>query len=337
MSHVETDRLKLDLLIRGFQVSRMIRALADLSVADKIEPSGSLAIEALAAQCKVMVSPLLRMLRAVACFGIFSVGQDNMVGHTPLSILLRSDTPASMHHSARFWTTPGSWRAWEYLDVAWQGETPHVAAWGTTRFEYLKSHPEESHIFDAMMANFPDNRHEAIAQAYDFSSAQKIIDLGGGTGATLRQILARHKGPSGMTFDRADVVSGFDESNSVDGRLSAQAGDFRVAIPSGGDIYLMVRVLHDWSDETAIQILKRCRQAMKPSARLLICEHLLQPDPKQNSPTEYLIDTQMMAMFGDARERSEAEFNLILKDAGMKLGQVIPTSSVISIFEAGPA
>jgi O-methyltransferase domain len=281
MSNPENDRLKLDLLIRGFQVSRIIRVLADFSVADKIDSHGSLAIGTLATQCKVKVGPLLRMLRAVACFDVFSVGPRNEVRHTPLSILLRTDTPASMCHSARFWTTSGSWRAWEYLDVALQGEVPHVAAWGTTRFEYLKSHHDESRIFDAMMANFPDNRHEAIATAYDFSGAQKIIDVGGGTGATLKHILSRHAGPKGVTFDRQDVVSGVDETAFMDGRLSAQAGDFLVTIPSGGDIYLMVRVLHDWSDEKALQILKTCRAAMKPTARLLICELVLDQNPKK--------------------------------------------------------
>lgn len=336
MSQQDNDRLKLDLLIRGFQVSRIIRVLADLSLADKIEPHGSLTIEILAAQCEVKVQPLLRMLRAAACFDVFSVGPRNEVCHTPLSLLLRTDTPASMCHSARFWTTPGSWRAWEYLEVALQGEVPHVAAWGTTRFEYLKSHPDESRTFAAMMANFPDSRHEAIATAYDFSSVHQIIDVGGGTGATLKHILSRHAGPKGVTFDRQDVVSGVDQDALMDGRLSAQAGDFFITVPSGGDVYLMVRVLHDWSDESAIQILKNCRAAMKPTARLLICEFVLQQDSKSNVVRELLLDAQMMTMFGDAHERTELEFAALLNESGLKLTRVISTSATISILEVEP-
>ena len=60
-----------------------------------------------------------------------------------------------------------------------------------SRFDYLRQHPDEARIFDAMMANYPDNRHAAIAEGYDFSGAGLIADIGGGNGATLRHILTR--------------------------------------------------------------------------------------------------------------------------------------------------
>ena len=104
----------------------------------------------------------------LASFHIFQLTADGAVAHTPRSRLLRTDTPNSMHHAARFWTGPGSWNAWGKLDVAMTGGIPHEAAWNMDRFTYLRQHPDEARIFDAMMANFPDNRHAAIAAAYDF-------------------------------------------------------------------------------------------------------------------------------------------------------------------------
>ena len=62
------------------------------------------------------------------------------------------------------WTGHGSWGAWGMLDVAMTGGIPHEAAWSMSRFDYLRQHPDEARIFDAMMANYPDNRHAAIAE-----------------------------------------------------------------------------------------------------------------------------------------------------------------------------
>jgi hypothetical protein len=154
------DRVALDLLVRGFQISQMLRLVADLGVADRIPPNVRITIDALATECGVQSQPLLRVLRALAAFGVFTVAADGDIGHSPRSRLLRTDTPNSMHHSARFWTAAGSWGAWGKLDVAMTGGVPHVAAWNMTRFEYLRVHPDEARGFDAMMANFPDNRHQ---------------------------------------------------------------------------------------------------------------------------------------------------------------------------------
>ena len=132
------DREELELLLRGFQVSRMLRLVADLGVADKIAREGAVSLHNLAAACSVRPEPLTRVMRALAAFRIFQVSTDGNVSHTPRSLLLRIDTPNSMHHSARFWTGPGSWKAWGELDVAMTGRTPHEAAWSMSRFAYLR-------------------------------------------------------------------------------------------------------------------------------------------------------------------------------------------------------
>jgi hypothetical protein len=111
MTEHADDRLAVDLLIRGFQVSRTIRLVADLAIADRIAPGASGSISELAKACGVLAQPLLRALRLLAAFGIFRVDAQGTVTHTPRSLLLRTDVPNSLHYSARFWTRPGSWRA----------------------------------------------------------------------------------------------------------------------------------------------------------------------------------------------------------------------------------
>ena len=308
--------------------------MADLGIADRITPDGGVSVGDLARDCGVQLQPLVRVLQALAAFDVFALAPDGSVVHTARSRLLRTDRPNSLHHAARFWTAPGSWRAWERLDVALTGGVPHEAAWGMGRYEYLRAHPDEARIFDAMMANFPDQRHAAMAAAYDFSGARLIVDIGGGNGAMLRHILARFQGPRGLVFDLEDVVRAIPPGGLMEGRIAVKAGSFFDGVPAGADVYLLIRVLHDWRDEDCLRILSACRAAMAPETLLLIGELILDPDPARGWPTGYLQDMQMMAIFGSARERTEAEFRGLLAEAGFAPRRAIPTGSPISILEA---
>ena len=330
------DQVALDMLIRGFQVSRMLRLVADLGIADKIPKEGNCNVRDLAIVCAVLATPLLRVLRALAAFGIFRIGADGSVAHSPRSVLLRTDEPNSFHYGAKFWTAPGSWKAWGALDAALVGDIPHQIAWNTSRFQYLREHPEEARNFDAFMANFPDHRHQAVAASYDFSGAALITDIGGGNGEALRRILSRFPGPRGLVFDRDDVIAAIPPDARSGGRIDVLGGSFFDNVPEGADIYLLVRVLHDWSDDDCIRILRNCRTAMTGSARLLIVEQILEPDPTLGPPAGYLIDTQMMAMFGTARERTESEFGELLQTSGLALARVIATTSPVSVLEVIP-
>ena len=330
------DRQALILLMRGFQISRAIRVAADLGIADRIAAEGRRPVDELAAECAVQADPLLRCLRALASFGIFRVDDDRRVAHSPRSLLLRAEAADSLHAAARFYTAPGSWRAWEALDEALVGRVPHEAAWGTSRFEYLRGHPEEARRFDHYMACFPDRHHQAIAEAYDFSACRTAVDVGGGAGETLRRILARHPAMTATVLDRQDVVEAIPAALLLGGRIRAQAGDCFEAIPAGADLYLLVRVLHDCPDADGRRLLRTCRQAMAPGSRLLIGEQILDPDPSRGSPASYLVDLQMMAMFGSARERTEAEFQALLAAADFHFLRTIATASSISIIEAEP-
>ena len=332
-----SDVEALDLLIRGFQVSQMLRLVADLAVADQLPDDATRSVDDLASECGVVSLALLRVLRALAAFDVFRVTMDGQVSHSPRSRLLRSDAPTSLRTAARFWAAPGSWRAWGELHAALTGGIPHQVAWQTSRFDYLRQHPDEARVFDAFMAGMRDDRHDAIAAAYDFSSAGMIVDVGGGNGETLRRILRRFPGPRGLVLDRDDVIEAIPAAARLSGRIDAQGGDFLQGVPGGADLYLLVRVLHDWPDEDCVRILKNCRFAMPNHARLLIVEQLLNPDPQHGRPTTYLLDIQMMAMFGTARERSREEFAQLLSASGFTAVRAIPTQSVVSIVEAAPA
>jgi hypothetical protein len=334
---IDSERSEFDLLLRSFQVSRMLRLVADLGIADRISLDEHLSLNDLAADCGVQPQPLLRILRALASFEIFAIAPDGSITHTPRSRLLRTDLPNSMHHAARFWAAEGPWRTWEKLDAALIGEmTPHEAAWGMGRFDYLRENPHEARLFDAMMAHFPDDRHAAIAEAYDFSAARLIADIGGGDGATLRQILTRFPKPSGLLFEREDVIGSISHDKLLGGRISLVKGSFFESVPVGADIYMLTRVLHNWPDADCLRILRACRPAMEPGALLLLGEQILEPNPADGRPTDYLLDVQMMVMFGSARTRTQSEFASLLADSGFVMRRIVSTRSPVSLVEAAP-
>jgi hypothetical protein len=186
------------------------------------------------------------------------------------------------------------------------------------------------------MSEFADSRHRAVAEVYDFSQFKMIVDVGGGTGAALKQIFARYPEPRGIVFDRPEVVAEIPPAECLNGRITVAGGSFFDEVPEGADLYLLMGVLHNWSDEDGVRALKVVRKAMPCDARVLIVEHMLEPDPELGNPVTYLLDMQMMAMFEDARERTESEFRELLVAAGFSPPRLIPTKSLVSILESFP-
>lgn len=125
-------------------------------------------------------------------------------------------------------------------------------------------------------------------------------------GVSLRHNLARSPATRGLVFDREDVVASLTPQDLMHGRISALGGSFFDGVLGGADAYLLIRILYSWSDDHCLRILRACRAAMGSDAVLPLGEELLEPDPARGKGTGYLIDVQMMTMFGHARARSES-------------------------------
>jgi len=333
MTAMPGDIVFLHHLINGFKVSRMLGLVADLSIADRIPVKQAVSAASLAGENSVLADPLLRVCRALASVGIFTVQADNMIGHSRLSALLRTDSVPSLHYAARLFTAPSEWGAWGALDQAMLGATPFEALWSASRFDYLREHPEQGRLFDAVMANSPDDRLSAVAAGYDFSAASLIVDVGGGNGALLHAILTHHQQPRGLVFDREDVVSAIPAEDRLGNRIQVKAGDFFRQAPPAADIYLLSWILHDWADEQCLRILGNCRLAIQPGARLLLIERLLEPDPTKGDVKDYLSDIQMMVDHG-GRERTLPEFQILLTSSGFGTARPIRTASSVWIIES---
>ncbi len=325
-------------LLHGFQVARMIHVAAELGITDRIDDAPRPA-EALALDCGAHPEMLLRLCRALAAFGVFTVDAEGRVGQSPLSATLRSDARPTLLHAARYWGSPSVWATWGQLEhTVRRGAPAFEACFGASYFAWLGSHPEEAERFDLFMRHSPDDQHRAVAAAYDFGDAATIVDVGGGDGALLAAVLTAFPAARGVLWDQAHVVAGAGAVlAAVRARCEIRSGDFFAEAPEGGDVYMLARILHDWSDARCGEILGACRRAMRPGARLLVIERLLGTGDAATDRMNHLSDMHMMALFPGARERTAAEYEALLAAAGFAGFQTIPTASAFHVMETRAA
>jgi spermidine synthase len=176
-----------------------------------------------------------------------------------------------------------------------------------------------------------------VVAAYDFGGLRRVVDVGGGAGVLLQAVLEANPELQGVLVDRPEAVQRATERLAAAGlaaRVQCRVGDFFASVPTGGDAYLLSRVIHDWDDADARDILRRCREAMAPYARLLLVEALV-PELAVDGPEAIRMDVHMLMLFG-ARERTDAEYRALLDSAGFALQRIDATGSPagLSVIEA---
>jgi hypothetical protein len=322
-------------LIRAYQLSQMLSVAAALGLADRIHDLPR-RVDELAAECAAHPAMLLRMIRALAAFGIFSVDAGGAVRHTPHSRLLHRDAVPTLHHAARYRGLASNWAAWAKLEHTIRtGEPAFETAFGIANFEYLNQHAEEAELFNRFMEHSPDDRHSAVVKAYDFSTVGTILDVGGGNGAFLAAVLARNPDMRGVLLDQERALARAPEVlGPLTARCLIEPGNFFARVPEGRDMYVLSQILHDWSDERCAQILANCRAAMRPDSRLLVIERVL---TEEGDPKNYLSDMEMMVLFPGAKERSLEEYLQLFAAAELAAGRLIRTRSAFSIIETSPS
>jgi ubiquinone/menaquinone biosynthesis C-methylase UbiE len=181
-------------------------------------------------------------------------------------------------------------------------------------------------------------RHEAVAAAVDLAGFEVVIDVGGGGGSLLRALLGRYPNLQGVLFDEPGVIRALKaEANSIvpGADYELMEGNFFESVPNGGDVYILSYILHDWPDKEATAILRSCRKAMKPGARLIIIERLLETDPARCDRKDLMSDINMLVMH-QGRERTTSQFNELMARSGFSPIRPLLTQPVFSIFEASP-
>jgi hypothetical protein len=326
--HDETPPPKIiqDLAV-AYWASRCLHVVAELGIADVLGDEPQTA-QSLAQASGTNPQALHRVLRALCNHGVF-VHDGATFAHNAASRVLRSDEPGSMRSLTRMMGLKVHWDAYRELDTGLQNGKPAISSVVEGGlFGYLQAHPEAGRLFDEAMAGKAFAQVGPIVAAYDFSSFGTIGDIGGGLGHMLNGVLERAPGARGVLFDLPQVIE--QARRGANPRIDYVGGDFfKDPIPSC-DAYMLMTVLHDWSDAESIAILKNINAAAPRNAKLLILEGVVQPDAHDH----FLLDLDIeMLVMTTGRERTREEWDAVVGGAGLRPARVIPAGPWSSIIE----
>ncbi|UQU63339.1 methyltransferase [Couchioplanes caeruleus] len=295
-----------------------VRVAATLRLADHIA-AGTRTVEALAPAACAEPDALDRLMNHLVTAGVLSRTDDGVFALTELGEQLRDDHPDGM-------------RAWldlegaigradlcftQLLHTVRTGEAAYPRQFGRPYWEDLAADPRLAASFDALMGSrLVDG--DQVAAAYPWGALGHVVDVGGGNGTLLIALLRAHAGLRGTVVDLAGAAARAEEAFAeVGGRAEAVAvaGSFFEPLPAGAGGYLLSGVLHDWDDESAVRILRRCAEAAGPDGKVIVIE-----DGDGGAP-----DTEgdlRMLCYVRGRNRTPDQIGVLARAAGLELGPV---------------
>ena len=324
-------------LIDGFKISQAVHAAAALGIADRIA-AGARASDEIADAAGADRGATYRLLRALAAHGVLLEDEGRRFSLTAIGECLRSDADPSLSPYAVLVGQPYYWQAWGHLLHAVRtGENAFRSVHDVSYWAYRQQHPDQNAIFNAAMTANSRRVNQAIIDACDFGRFPRIADVGGGEGSLLAAVLAACRAARGVLFDRPHVVASAAPvlaAASVAERCEIVGGDFFEDIPGGCDAYILKFVLHDWDDADAGRILQRCRGAMPQEGTLFVVERII--GPPGHDPAAARSDLNMLVIPG-GRERTRSEFEALFAGAALRLADVVPTNTGVSVLVGAPA
>jgi len=324
-------------MLLGRWVSQVVVVVAQLGIADILQ-NGARSLGEIAELTGTNVTSLYRLLRASASLGIFLEKESQYFELTPLSKYLLSDSHASIRELALMFGQKWHQDSWTNLLYSIKtSESAFVDCYGMPPFKYFANNPEIGKKYNESMTSISTMHSKAIAQAYDFSAFTQIVDVAGGQGMLLANILQANPCLQGILFDQPTVIDNAIEAKVLEragvlDRCKMETGDFFKSIPSGADAYIFKHIIHDWDDEHVLKILQNCYQAMPKHGILLIADYVI---PNDNTfHFGKLMDLEMLVTLPGARERTADEFTRMFTHVGFQLQKIIPTLFSMSIIEA---
>ena len=313
----------------GIILAQAIYAASELQIADVLANT-AMHVDKLADAIGARPEYLTRLLRALSNYDIFEFLYDGKVGNTDLSARLFTNRPDSRRPVTQFLAAPFIWRALgEMTHTVKTGETAFDRVFGQGFFSYLATHPEAGLAFNTMMTQGAAWTIHALLEAYEFQHFKKLVDVGGGEGAVLRDILISTPKLHGVLFDQPQVIANHVIDDDLMGRCEVAGGDYFDALPEGADVYLVNNVLHNWEDQEAVAILRTVRRSIVHEGTLLIIENLYEKTAGDVGVSDLL----MMTIGG--RERSEEAYKKLIEEAGFELFRTVPLDGV-SLIECRP-
>jgi SAM-dependent methyltransferase len=314
-------------LIAGHRVTAVIYVAAKLGIPDLLAERPRTAAE-LAQLTDTHERSLYRLTRALVVLGICTAGNDGKFELTRMGTYLA----AKSERSLKAWALVEG----DMLRAGWTqliesirtGKTaPDLAGQGPERFERLAEMGNAGLVNEGMVS-VTRVALPALLSACDFSGIGTLMDVGGGLGELMIEILKKYPSMRGIVFDLSHCAEGA-RKNLADAGLADRCdfigGSFFESVPSDADAIVMKSVIHDWNDERGVRILRNCHRALRPGARLMVIDRIVPEklEPRADHLATVLMDLNMLRGPGGC-ERSEGEHRELLAKGGFRMTRVVP-------------
>lgn len=298
-------------LARGLQVVTTLRIPEFLT-------EGPLDSAELAARSGANEDVLYRLLRFLASARVFiEHPPGRRFGLAPMGRLLCPGVPNSLYDEVALPADDRAawWSIGEMLSSVISGTAAFDRISGRSFWESLEANPRISRLFQEAMSQRSSGLADALAVRREWNSIGTVVDVGGGQGTILAQILEAHNHLRGFLLDIPAVVEDSPRVLAQHGvleRCQIVPGDFFNPLPHA-DAYLLSSVLHNWPDDRALAILANCRESGGETSRVLIVEMEVGDGDAPSIPKAH--DLLMLLLFC-GKERTHPELSLLLERAG---------------------
>lgn len=277
----------------------------------------------LAMACRADPNLLSRVLRTLAAAGVV----DDAGGRWTLTTAgdrLRADHPDSQRTAVLVAARPEFSFALAALPRSVRtGTTAFIERYGSL-YDLLRHDRELGALFNAYMDDRSRPFARVLPEAFDFTTRDTVVDVGGGKGHIIGGVLRAHPHLRGIVLDLPHVVPSAEDhlaGQDIDGRYEVVSGDFFHAVPTA-DTYIMSNIVHNLDDADAVRVLEVVRRAAKPPATLLCLEMVLPDDG--SSHLGWDLDMRMASLFGQGQERTRGEYTRLLEQAGFRVDRISP-------------
>ncbi|XP_028787922.1 anthranilate N-methyltransferase-like [Neltuma alba] len=205
-----------------------------------------------------------------------------------------------------------SWR--ELKNAICEGGIAFNRVYGSHAFEYPGLDSRFNDVFNKAMVNQTTLVVTKILESYrGFEDITRLVDVGGGHGVTLSLITTKYPHVQGINFDLPHVIQHAPPYSGVE----HLGGDMFESVPPGDAIF-MKWILHDWSDEWCLKLLKNCHNAIPEDGKVIVVDAVLPiiPETSAAAKTTSQLDVMMMTQNPGGKERSEQEFMELATAAG---------------------
>jgi hypothetical protein len=326
-----TEKTKVDLwTLCDLRTPWCIFVVATLRIADHIA-AGKIEINDLAAAAGCDADALHRVLNHLVSSGVFQATAPGRfaLNETAQGLLdpaqrLGLDLNGIGGRMAHAWGT--------LLTYVRTGAPGYQEVFGLPFFEDVAAHPEVSSSFDdlmGVMGHGTPNPHFEITGGWE--KVRTVVDVGGGSGALLAEILKLHPHLQGILVDQPQTVARSTEifqAAGVTARVTAAGQSFFDILPPGGDLYLLKSVVNDWPDRETVAILRRCAQAARPGGRVIVLSGIM-PDGTPKS-------LEIVNVLLGGKIRTLAEFKPLARKAGLEILSARQQASGYFVVECQP-